>query len=382
MIKLKIFGEEGFIKKLLKKNDKSPQQLYEYAQKLWSDNNIVDGCSAMQMAAQLGHAEAAYTMTCLIKQENFPGTSEDIVNYLTTAANQNHMHALNDLGNCYRQGIGVEKDVFKAIALYERAYKLGDEMAAFNIAQTKMLEMDLKENSKEGMEQMIALARKGNQQAIEFLDYMRSRGLKIPEKVYKPQADKEVDHAPECQIIDSHIAKLYADAKMGKQEAMEELMELCGNQFNRQAMNALRKLGRIKEDMSRNFKDGCANFMYDAWVALDVEPLRVLASWTYPSFEYGEYTKRDGKWYAIFEASQESDFIKRLSSEMKRCKLSGIKPKVQLLANARTGDRCVEVAIDKKNISTFYFKFDNDHYTGINRVYSIINMTTQELIDC
>jgi len=49
-------------------------------------------------------------------------------------ANQNCLHCVNLLGHCYDNGIGVEKDISKAVRLYQRAIDMGNPLAMFNLA--------------------------------------------------------------------------------------------------------------------------------------------------------------------------------------------------------------------------------------------------------
>ena len=57
------------------------------------------------------------------------------VKYLTLAVEQGDPAAMNDLGDCYEKGIGVEQNISKAIALYLKAMELGEATAKWSLGE-------------------------------------------------------------------------------------------------------------------------------------------------------------------------------------------------------------------------------------------------------
>ena len=57
------------------------------------------------------------------------------------AAEQGYARAQNNLGLCYKNGDGVEKDIKKAVEWYRKAAEQGDMYAQFNIAEIYYKEM-------------------------------------------------------------------------------------------------------------------------------------------------------------------------------------------------------------------------------------------------
>jgi len=49
------------------------------------------------------------------------------------AADMGNSNAMNTLGYCYSHGQGVEKDISKAVGLYQRAADMGNPLAMFNL---------------------------------------------------------------------------------------------------------------------------------------------------------------------------------------------------------------------------------------------------------
>lgn len=89
----------------------------------FNNRNYVKAFELSKNAALLGNAHAQYLLGC-IYFSGLGGVNVDYtlaVKYFEQAANQNHKDALLKLANCYIQGLGVEYDINKAIALILKA---------------------------------------------------------------------------------------------------------------------------------------------------------------------------------------------------------------------------------------------------------------------
>ena len=376
-MKINIFGSEGLIKKLFGKEvEKTPEQLYDKANDLFKEGNTGDGYVYLQAAAIKGHAEAAFQMASAIAEQKTFGSMEDAVKYYTIASDNNHAFASTNLATCYQLGRGVEVDHVKAIQLLNKAIKLGDEMASFNLAQTYLLGVGVNQDEEKGWSMLEVLASRGNKNAKAYMDDLLKKGYNPPykgkgenglsEKQNKDNLDKyAVDHAPECSINDSKIMELYNSAKTGEKSAVDELMELGGNQMKRDAMNALRKLGLIVEDVSDDFKRGTVEYIARAWKTYNVEPLYVVCAWTYPGFIYKEI-KNDK---VLYETQSEDDFLELIANELSNCTKNKIVPKFRLREVDNSSGYCVDVLIQGVSLSSFYLDIDNNHFKGIYRIY-------------
>ena len=174
-----------------------------------------------------------------------------------------------------------------------------------------------------------------------------------------------IDHAPECSIQDAKVLSLYQSAIKGDDSAKAELMELGGNQMNREAMNALRKLGVIKEDISDDFKRGTIEYIANAWKTYNVEPLYIVCAWTYPGFVYHEYRKNK----VLYETSSEDNFIERISNEMSNCRKNRIATKFRRREVDNASCYCVDVFIPGISLSSFYLDIQAGHFKGLYRIY-------------
>lgn len=374
---IKIFGPEGFLKKLFGKNtEETAEQLYSKAKSLFDKGNAADAYVYLQAAALKGHAEAAFQLATAISEKKTFGTMKDAVTYYTIASEKNHAFATTNLATCYQLGKGTEIDYIKAIQLLNKAIKLGDEMAAFNLAQTYLLGVGVKQDEKKGWSMLTSLADKGNKRAQDFMSNLIQKGYKAPyiegkqpfssrTQNSKNIHEYEIDHAPECEIEDSQITTLYNSAKQGNKTAIDELMDLGGNQMNREAMNALRKLGLIVEDVSEEFKRGTIEYIATAWKTYNVEPLYIACVWTYPGFIYREYCNDR----VSFETKSENVFIERISKELSKCVKDKIAPMFRLRQVNTSSSYCVDVLIQNISLSSFYLDIEDGHFKGIYRVY-------------
>lgn len=84
-------------------------------------------------AADRGHLEARYRQGALLIDDFMPTAWANGVTYLRMAADLGHAGAQCDLGACYGDGKGVEKDPETALAWFRKAADQGDASAQFNI---------------------------------------------------------------------------------------------------------------------------------------------------------------------------------------------------------------------------------------------------------
>lgn len=370
-MKINIFGEEGLIKRLFgKESVETPEEMYTKALALFKRKKTDEAYMYLQAAAAKGHAEAAFQMGTAIFDNKAPGSEEDAIKYYIIASDKKHPKATSNLAICYQLGRGVAVDYVKALNLLNKAIKLGDDMATFNLGQTYFLGVGVKRDEAKGWNMIESVAKKGNKQAIDYINDLLAKGYESPSKktqqkpAPKPRR-KIADQAPECEIADAKVATLYQSARAGNKAAMDELMELGGNQMNRDAMNALRKLGRIKEDLSDDFKMGTAQYIANAWKTYDVETLYIVSAWTYPGFIYREY--ENGK--VIYETQLEDKFIEKIAEEMSMCRKQNIVPRFRIRKVNNASGYCVDVHIQGISLSSFYLDIQDNHYIGLYRVH-------------
>ena len=85
-------------------------------------------------AAELGLASALFTLgTCHKTGENVPIDCEKAAKYFKLGSQQNHVACLNALANLYFRGEGVQRNIYKAILLYQQSARLGHSGAVASI---------------------------------------------------------------------------------------------------------------------------------------------------------------------------------------------------------------------------------------------------------
>ena len=134
----------------------SAENAHLYNQLCWKEcdfNHIERGLVILRNAAEKGNADAQFTLGAIyagcrydakepyFKDENdkyahtMLGGRIDLKRaayWYTLAANQGHGSALNNLGNAYRKGAGVERNYVKATELIRKAAEQGDPYAQLN----------------------------------------------------------------------------------------------------------------------------------------------------------------------------------------------------------------------------------------------------------
>ena len=131
----------------------SAENVHLYNHLCWKEcdfNHIERGLAILRNAAEKGNADAQFTLGAIYaggrydaKEPFFEDTSSNFaytmlgekINlkraayWYSLAAKQGHSMALNNLGNAYREGAGVEQDLVKATELIRKAAEQGNPYA-------------------------------------------------------------------------------------------------------------------------------------------------------------------------------------------------------------------------------------------------------------
>lgn len=128
------------------------EKLYQQAQEFFKQNKIREGYEMLEKSAQAGYAEAQFDLATAILEMKIDLPTEDGIKWMTKAAEQNHIFAINNLAICYQTGSAVKKDFGKAIDLLERAASLGDMMAYYNIGQSYFFGLGVEKDIKKALD--------------------------------------------------------------------------------------------------------------------------------------------------------------------------------------------------------------------------------------
>lgn len=164
---------------------------------------------------------------------------------------------------------------------------------------------------------------------------------------------------------DGAVAALYIRVRKGSKEALDLLLELCGNYMNKYAFNALNELGKMGSVTDVDTRQGFARYMFDAYKSTDREKLEMIAFWSYPSFYYKEV---DSSNKILFETTSEKEFVDRLIDEMYCAHNNG--KHIQMRLTEFNNDFRTDVKIGNL-ISTFKFVFGEKTFSGIIRTFDM-----------
>lgn len=395
----------------------NPKELYEQANLLLKQLKTEDGIIMLERAAEAGHPEAQFQLASLIRDKRIFRPDNEMIKWYTKAADQNHVCAINNLAICYQQGIGVERDFQKAFYLLCKAFSLGDSMAGFNIGQAYWFGLGVAQDTEKGLDYVKNAAMAGCPNAQYMLGQLYEEGFqdnKINIVVNKDEAilwyrkaasqkDKLSvealerlgasipDDNPIIAVLPSSKVVVRADLVYpdkftqsdrryiiaddavpvlkqrvlvnSSKKAQEVLYELAGNYLNKKAFNALCELGKMADATDDNTRRGYAEFMFQAWKSFDIEKLKIIAFWSYPSFEYCEY---DSNKVLRYKTINEEEFVNHLMDEIYAARENKIPIKMRLRES--NGNYMTDVMVGN-DVSTFKFLFGEKTFVGIQRYF-------------
>ena len=391
--------------------------MYNYAMSLFEKQETDEGLRTLEKAAEAGNAEAQFQLASLIRDKRISRSDNEMIKWYTMAANQNHVYAINNLALCYQQGIGVECDLQKAFYLLCKAFSLGDSMAGFNIGQAYWFGLGVAQDTEKGLDYVKNAAMAGCPNAQYMLGQLYEVGFqdnKINIAVNEDEAilwyGKAASQKDELSLEalerlgasipdDNPIIAVLPSSKVvvrsdliypdkytksdrkyiiaddavpvlkqrvlvnSSKKAQEVLYELAGNYMNKKAFNALYELGKMADATDDNTRRGYAEFMFHAWKSFDIEKLKTMAFWSYPSFEYSEY---DCSNQLVYKTTSEGEFVNHLIEEMYGARKNRIPIKMRL--HETDGKYMTDVMVGTK-VSTFTFLFGEKTFIGIQRYY-------------
>lgn len=398
------------------KKKKTADELIVEAKNYFKAGNIVEGYALYEKAAELGDANAQFEMGTSITVGKIDRPLSDGVKWLELAAKNNHIQAINNLAICYQQGIGVEKDMKKAFSLYSLAVSKGDAMAEFNVGQAYYFGLGVERNLSKALECVERAADAGCVNAYYMLGQIYENGektrdfeivqdidtamawySKAAEKGYQPAIEsldrlqQTLDESPAIMVnkvgdvfvrADIVVPDKYSKSEPSyfpadgavyllsriaeedpNSEAMSILMELAGNHFNKMALNQLFLMGKMADNTTDDARQGCASYMVQAWQKRDVEKLRIIAYFSYPSFTYSEYDSTNKLLKTI---NDEKEFVDVLVAEMDDVRRKN--ERIRMRMREENGEYLVDVMIADR-MSTFKFIYGEKSLIGIDRYW-------------
>lgn len=391
------------------------KDLYDLAISLFEEGHNEEAILTLEKCANEGYAEAQFQLANLIRENKISRPLNEMVMWLTKAAEQNHLYSINNLAICYQQGLGVNQNLEKAFELLNKAYFLGDSMAGFNIGQAYWFGLGVEKYPRKGYEFVLEAAQNncpyaqymlgqiykngindqrliiganvneairwyekaannGDEAATKALERLEAnydgeesiiRVLPTKEVVIRADVvmpDKYDETDPKYMPADAAVGILLSQVQNDNNpQALDLLVELSYHYMNKLAFNALNSLGKIADMTDENTRQGFAQFMFDAWKSFDRKKLETLAFWSYPSFKYKEF---DSNNVLILDVSDEKAFVDHLMHEMISARENGIKIMMRI---RKEGEDYVTDIMVGDVVSSFSFLFGENTFTGVIR---------------
>lgn len=160
---------EIFLELAQKGHLKSCHRLYYYYRdgKGGAEQDIEEALHWCRIAADKGLSAAQHSMGVHhYKMQEY----EEAIKWYLKAAEQGYSMAQNNLGNCYRKGLGTEKDYKTAVYWYQRAADRGSRAALYNLGQCYENGLGVSRNFDKSRDYYRQAALKGHKGAMKKLE--------------------------------------------------------------------------------------------------------------------------------------------------------------------------------------------------------------------
>ena len=136
----------------------------------------------LQRAAECGFCNASTSM-CYLSQRGCESFDESkAFHHCAAAADSGEPTALNNLGLCYENGIGVTRNPEKAFSLYSQAYSLSKSAeTTLNLGRCYVYEIGTKQDLKKGLELLNKAIEMGQPNAMAILGHLLISGKILEE---------------------------------------------------------------------------------------------------------------------------------------------------------------------------------------------------------
>jgi len=173
---------------------------FEQAQNQYFSGNLSAAADLFNSLAKQGNAESQYYLGLIYITDTWTGYDvHKGAAYLQTAADQNHIMAMRELGQLHETGAGFEKNLLRALDWYRKSDQMAAQTATTNVAA---LIPDMQARAKSGdinaqmglakyyddgqstepdqeraLHWYLKAAQQGNQNAMLMVGYFYCRGL-------------------------------------------------------------------------------------------------------------------------------------------------------------------------------------------------------------
>ncbi len=168
----------------------APEKMGSFMQRLYQDfqdhpiaKKMLDSINLDQLDMNaLSKVASALLVRLYEDRLVFP---EKVMQALHIQAENGNYHSIRNLGFCYENGTGVEKDVHKALVYYQQAAELGNTFAMFNLGLFYKKGTGVEKDIHKAIDYYRKAAESGHAGAMRKLGFCYEKGIGVEKDIHK-----------------------------------------------------------------------------------------------------------------------------------------------------------------------------------------------------
>jgi len=133
---------------------------------------------SFRVAATAGHREAQFALASLLAKSAVEADKKEAVGWFDKAQAAGHMAAANRLGELYRDGAGVSRQMNKARSIFQQAAEHGDANAMYNLALMQNDGLGGPRDTGKALDWFAKAADEGHEKALEVVESLLNSSIK------------------------------------------------------------------------------------------------------------------------------------------------------------------------------------------------------------
>ena len=130
------------------------------------------------VAAAAGHREAQFALAILLAKSAAEADKKEAAEWFARAHETGHVAAANHLGELYRDGVGVPRQLDKARSIFQQAAEQGDANAMYNLARMQDDGMGGQRDTGRALKWYARAADEGHEKALEVVEILLNGSVK------------------------------------------------------------------------------------------------------------------------------------------------------------------------------------------------------------
>lgn len=133
---------------------------------------------SFRIAAEAGHREAQFALASVLARSAVDSDKSMAVEWLAKAHEAGHKAAANRLGEMYRDGVGVSRQLDRARNLFQEAAQTGNVNAMYNLARMQNDGLGGPRDTRKALEWYTRAADEGHEEASEVVEKLLDSSVK------------------------------------------------------------------------------------------------------------------------------------------------------------------------------------------------------------